>query len=93
VEQEPRLYEASVEDVLAVVRQRDDAIDTLMLVGHEPTSSSLARALLGGGMIRFPTAAALRIDLAITSWTALRPGMGVLRWLVIPRQLEKLREG
>ena len=42
-----------------------------------------------GAMVRFPTAAMARVDLAIDSWKDAAPGCGQLRWLVPPKLLTK----
>ena len=44
---EPELYEASVADVLALVRGVDDDVRTLLVVGHEPTMAATAAHLAG----------------------------------------------
>lgn len=44
-----RLYEAAPSDVLELVRGVDAAVTTVLVVGHEPTMSSLAATLAGPG--------------------------------------------
>jgi len=41
--------------------------------------------LIGGGLVRMPTAALARIDLLVDEWSEVGPGTGVLSWLVVPR--------
>lgn len=82
---EPALYDATVESVLAFIQEQDDAASSLLLAGHEPTWSSLAGALIGGGSLAFPTAGLACIDLDVPSWRAVEPGCGRLRFLVNPR--------
>ena len=90
VELEPALYESGPEEALAVLRRAPDAIDRVMLVGHEPTWSLLAEGLIGGGNIRFPTAAVCRIDLDVERWRDAEFGTGTLRWLLPPRLLDRI---
>ena len=47
VVREPDLYAAELDDVLAVLRDLDDGDATVALVGHNPASSELVRALTG----------------------------------------------
>lgn len=54
----------------------------LLVVGHEPTTSELCSALVGGGRLRFRTAALARIDFTIDDWDELCFGRGELRWLI-----------
>ena len=56
-----------------------------MVVGHEPTCSEIVRFLIGGGLVRMPTAALARIDLRVDEWGQVSAGTGVLSWLVVPR--------
>lgn len=81
------LYESSPEAVLAAIQSQDDGVSSLLLVGHEPTWSSLAAGLCGGGRLRLPTAAVARIDVGVERWGEVTPGSGELLWLVTPRLL------
>ncbi|MGF1600724.1 MAG: histidine phosphatase family protein [Thermosynechococcaceae cyanobacterium] len=80
-----QLYEANPEQVLALVHEVSNTVNTLLLVGHEPTWSELTSQLIGGGQIRFPTAAMARIDFEIETWPQVREGQGTLIWLLQPK--------
>jgi phosphohistidine phosphatase len=84
------LYGAGASQVLARIRDLDDAAGSAMLVGHEPVWSELAGQLIGGASLVFPTAALARIDLPIDAWSRADFGRGALIWLVTPRTLERL---
>lgn len=84
------LYEAAPESILHLLQQQEDSIETVMMVGHNPTWESLAHLLIGGGSLRFPTAALARIKFPATSWKEITYGRGTLSWLVTPKQLKKL---
>jgi len=79
------LYEAGADGLLAEIQREADTTTTLMLVGHEPTWSDLLSRLIGGGEIRFPTAAAARVDLDVLQWREAAHGKGQLIWLIPPR--------
>lgn len=81
----PELYEASVEDLLDLVARQPADLETLLLVGHEPTLSQSIGVLVGGASVRFPTAALASIRCAVRSWQAVAPGTGTLAWLVTPK--------
>ena len=91
VDFEPRLYLAAAQTVFDILQEVPADTSSLMLVGHEPTSSEMVRLVSGcalpgaGAMVRFPTAAMARLDLAIESWEACEPGCGQLRWLIPPK--------
>jgi len=84
------LYEASIEEVAALVRDLPAGKSRVMLVGHEPTWSGLVRHFTGG-RVRMPTAAMARIDFGVSSWPALVAGEGELVWLHQPKFFRKFR--
>ncbi|MEJ2308254.1 MAG: histidine phosphatase family protein [Gammaproteobacteria bacterium] len=81
------LYLPDTETLIREIRNAPDALSSLMLVGHEPSWSELISELIGGGEIRFPTAAMARINLDVDSWDRVRPDHGELAWLVKPKLL------
>jgi phosphohistidine phosphatase len=84
-----KIYEATTEMVLNEVLAADSKIETLMIVGHEPTLSSLVSSLIGGQCrIRLRTAAIACIEFEADAWSGLRLHQGCLLWLVSPRELK-----
>lgn len=79
------LYGGGVAALLAEIRREPAATGVLLAVGHEPTWSEAAALLIGGGRLRFPTAALARVDLDVDRWEEIGPGTGVLSWSVVPR--------
>lgn len=89
-----RLYGATPEMVSAEIRTVADDVATLLVVGHEPTTSALALTLAGTQgtdsaalqriSIKFPTSAiaVLRIT---GSWADLEPGQAALAAFHVPR--------
>ena len=86
------LYGAFAPAVLELIREQEETIASLLLVGHQPTWSELV-ALLCGAATRFPTAALARIDFDVGRWTEVQPGAGSLIWLVTPKLLQKMDSG
>ena len=82
------LYLADTEDVVDVLRTAPEEAETVLIVGHEPTCSETISALIGGGDVRFPTAAMARIDLDVDAWEDIDFDTGVLQWLVIPKAIK-----
>ena len=82
------LYAASPATVLDQVMEVAGDAQRLLVVGHEPTSSELVSLLVGGGAVRFPTAAVACVEIAGNGWTDLGEGCGELQWLVTPRTLK-----
>ena len=81
------LYMASPADLLVQIRAEDDAASVLLLVGHEPTWGTMVSRLIGGGAVRYPTAAFARVDLGVARWQDVAFGHGELIWLVPPKAL------
>jgi len=91
---DPRLYAASAERILDLVRETDEEAGTLLLVGHNPGFEDLARLLAGSGetgaLIRFggamPTASLAVIDLS-GDWAVAEPRTGRLEIFATPKSL------
>lgn len=91
---EPGLYTFEAEVVLERLRQVDDAVVSVMVVGHNPALQDLALMLAPGGPERsavaekLPTGALVGIDVPGGSWASLAPGAGAISRFVTPRSLE-----
>ena len=81
------LYEADPETVLREIQSEPDDADTVVVVGHEPTSSRLAALLVGGGRVEMKTAAVARVDVEVETWADVQPGRGTLAFLLPPGAL------
>lgn len=82
-----RLYSGGPEVVLDVVRALKPTVDRAMIVGHNPTWAEMTSWLIGGGSLRFPTAAIACLDFG-GPWKDLQPGSADLLWFITPRLLE-----
>ncbi|HZD26735.1 MAG TPA: histidine phosphatase family protein [Alphaproteobacteria bacterium] len=90
------LYMASPSRLLATVRRAPDAVDRLLLVGHNPGLEELALRLAGSGeraalermAVKFPTGAFAELRFAAARWADIGPGGGELRRFVRPRDLD-----
>ena len=85
---EGRLYGAGVADVLERLREVDEDVGSVLVVGHNPTLHELALVLTGreDELDRFPTGALASVTFA-APWVELAAGAGELESLVIPREL------
>lgn len=81
------LYEATPESVLREIQAEPEDADTVVVVGHEPTWSSLVSLLIGGGRVEMKTAAVAQVDVAVETWADVRAGRGVLAMLLPPAAL------
>lgn len=96
---EPRIYEASAERLLQVVREAGTARGLLM-VGHNPGFEDLARRLAGHGdryafarlAQKYPTAGLAVIDFAAEAWAEVAERSGRLDRFVTPAALGGIDE-
>ncbi len=92
---EPRIYEAPAERLLEVVREAEDGVRVLLLVGHNPGSEDLARRLVGHGdryafarmAQKYPTAGLAVIDFAVERWSEVDGRGGRLDRFVTPKSI------
>jgi phosphohistidine phosphatase len=88
------IYEATLSDLLSVLRAQPDDLGTLMLVGHSPGMETLTMHLIGaeipcpGGAKPFPTAAVAHLQVD-APWSALTNGCAKLATLVRPKDLDE----
>jgi phosphohistidine phosphatase len=71
-----RLYLAQPEDILDAIRATGPRIGHLMVVGHNPGLTDLARRLMpaGGTLDELPTAAICTMQFEVRAWVDLRMG-------------------
>lgn len=74
VSNDQRLYQADADDLLEVFAETDQAVRTLMYVGHNPAAAEVTEALTGEA-VDFPTAAIAIVGLEL-AWAGLSPGDG-----------------
>jgi phosphohistidine phosphatase len=91
------LYMAATATILAEVRAVDDAVGTLMVLGHNPEMAALAVNLVASGepkdLVRldgkFPTGALASFEFDCERWSQVAPGAGHLVGYATPKGLPK----
>jgi phosphohistidine phosphatase len=69
---EPSIYEAQVDDILAIIRRLPEATAAAMLVGHNPTFTDVANELSPAGTTplgEMPTAAVVCLRFGCEQWS------------------------
>jgi phosphohistidine phosphatase len=90
---EPRLYAASLDDLVALVRESPARAESVMLIGHNPGLEDLALLLARPSALRdqielkFPTGALVTVEFDVASWADVAPGAGSITAFVRPRDL------
>jgi phosphohistidine phosphatase len=82
---EGALYGAGVDQVVARLREVDEPVAAVLLIGHNPTLHGLALALTGRGDVldRFPTGALATVAFT-TPWAELAEGAAELEDVFLP---------
>lgn len=83
-----RIYEASAEQLLNVVKQIDESANLAMLVGHNPGFEDL-QSDLTGQVRHMPTAALACLNLDIEKWSDAQDRCAELKWMITPKELEE----
>ena len=81
---DPRLYDAALADLMAIVRETPPDVGILALVGHNPGAAELVLALTGESGLSFPTSALAMIDIR-QDWDRAVPGSGSLAGYWTPK--------
>ncbi|HEV2816821.1 MAG TPA: histidine phosphatase family protein [Allosphingosinicella sp.] len=89
-----RVYLATAETLLALVRAADDGCESLLIVGHNPGLERLALLLGRPGPLRdeiaakYPTGALAEIAFPVDHWRDAGPSGGTLARFTRPRDLQ-----
>src|SRR5690606_31196109 len=92
-----RIYEATPEDLMAVIAGAGEVSGPLMLIGHSPGLEALALALAGDDPLallptlrtKFPTGAAAVLDFDLASWGEITARRGRLLAFIRPADLDE----
>ena len=84
-----RIYNASAAELISIVRETDRAVESLLMIGHNPGFEELASALGNDPQqdVRLPTAGLAVLDFDVVAWGEIQPGSGRLRDITTPKQL------
>ena len=81
-----RIYDATADELLAIVQRTDNAVNRLMMVGHNPGFERLASQLVGY-FVEMPTAAIVEIEMASEQWNDAGETGARLTRLIKPKEL------
>jgi phosphohistidine phosphatase len=92
---EERLYAATPQTVLSIIRSQEAPARTLLVIGHNPGLQETAERLIAAGDVelrerlreKFPTAALSVIDFAVDKWSRVHNRSGRLDRYVTPRSV------
>jgi phosphohistidine phosphatase len=93
---EPRMYGASTDELLSLIRALPESVHAPLLVGHNPGLERLIVELTRddkGGLRRrvagkFPTTSLAVIELPADRWPDIASGSGTIADLILPKELD-----
>ena len=80
------IYEFSANAVIQVIKQIDNTVDQVMLVGHNPALTDLANYFSGEPISNIPTCGIFCVDLDISSWAKIIEHCGKLIFFEFPKK-------
>lgn len=86
IQREPRIYEASVAQLLQVIEELPADCRHAFLFGHNPGLTELANALTAGGIDNIPTCGVVDCELDISDWSVVGAGCGRLLEFDYPKK-------
>lgn len=86
IQQEPRIYEARVNDLLKIVNHLDNKYDTVILFGHNPGFTDFADYLTGAGILNIPTCGICKITFNIDDWAEASAHAGSMDYFDFPKR-------
>jgi phosphohistidine phosphatase len=89
IELEKKIYEASLEEIINIIKSQDDKYNSICLVGHEPIFSTIITLIDNKKKIKFPTATMARISFSTSDWkrVLLEPDKCKLDWFYKPKSI------
>jgi phosphohistidine phosphatase len=84
-----RVYDAELDDLLAVIRGLDSSRSNVFLVGHNPGLFDLTEALTGRRLPKLATCGVVMMKMPLRDWSEVRPGCAELVDHFAPKDLEE----
>ncbi len=79
-------YTFERDGLLQTIRQLNDKLFDVMIVGHNPAMLETLCWLTGAPIDTFPTCAAAHLTLGQSRWTKIRKSSAQLRWVLLPER-------
>ena len=80
-----RLYTFNGQDLLDYCRDLDDALESIVLVGHNPAMTAFTNGMGDQTIDNLPTCGYVQIKLPTHSWSAIAPNTGDTKTILTPK--------
>ena len=85
IDQKPELYNADTNDILGVINQLEDSLQSVSIFGHNPGLSEMVNYLAGQLTESLPTCGIAKINFEDTeSWAEVSYGTGNIEYIIRP---------
>lgn len=83
-----KVYAATADELLQIIRDFDDSADLVMIVGHNPETTELANILGDLDIDNVPTCGVVALEFGVDTWQEVGKVSGVLAFFDYPRKGE-----
>ncbi len=80
------VYESNERNLIQLLRELDDNLEKIMLVGHNPAITHLANNIGDNPISNLPTSGVFCVVLGITSWSGIKNNAGKLKYFEFPKK-------
>ncbi|MDY6790602.1 MAG: histidine phosphatase family protein [Thermodesulfobacteriota bacterium] len=80
------IYHVSANALIHFIKQMDDAVNKVMVVGHNPALTDLANYFGGRSISNIPTCGIFCVDLDISLWAKISAHCGKLKFFEFPKK-------
>lgn len=87
IKKDERMYESNRLQLARVIKEMPEKVDTLMLVGHDPSMVNLLMHLTAMHLEKLPTSGIACIEFKMKSWAEISKKKGNLVYFVYPKKL------
>lgn len=85
IELESSIYQANIEDLVYIIRNFDDNLQNVLMIGHNPAFTGLIGRLGNRLIEHLPTAGAALLSFEIDTWKQVSNHSGNLVWFDYPK--------
>ena len=86
IDERESLYLAETEDLLELIRNLDDRLGRVFLIGHNPTLTHLVNLLAGESLDNLPTCGIASLEFEVDSWAHVMEGSARMAFLDYPKR-------
>jgi len=83
------LYMAEPETIHRLIKDVDDIVDTLFIVGHNPETTELSNMMSNDYIDNIPTLGIVALELSINHWKKFKMGKGKIEFFIYPKMFKQ----